>query len=107
MTTEISFDENKYKSRVIFGQSETPKMVKFLIGKGLVKNEKSAQNLLISITIFFLLISSYMFLVFVFDVNVFNKTPAETIEQKELRIERVEKAKKLRDQRQNNTTNTQ
>ena len=61
MPEEISFDNNNnnfnYKSRVILGQPETPKMVKFLIGKGIVKSEKQAGYLMICMTMLFFLSS--------------------------------------------------
>jgi hypothetical protein len=61
MSADISFDENKYKikSHVVLGQPESPKMVRYLISKGIVKSEKQALNILlilmlisISLTIF-------------------------------------------------------
>ncbi len=50
MSTEnnITFesDKFKYKSRVILGQTQVPGMTKFLLGKGIVKNEKQAMSIL-------------------------------------------------------------
>lgn len=112
--SEITFNDNnnlKYKSRVILGQSEVPKMTKFLIGKGIVKNEKSAQNLLLWVTVSFLLASVYVFAIYVFDVQMFNPTPVQTLEQTPEQIQRIkerrERVERLRQERLNNTTNTQ
>ncbi len=49
MISPIQYNEedSSYKSRTILGQPKTPKMIGFLIRKGIVKNEKSAGVLLI------------------------------------------------------------
>ena len=50
-------DENNsytYKSRVILGQGESPKMVLSLVKWGLVKNERQAGNILLTMSICFL-----------------------------------------------------
>lgn len=103
MPTEnnLTFDENKYKikSRVILGQMETPGMIKFLIQKGIVKNEKTAQGILIAAACAFLLVSVYVFAVFVFDVKLFDKAPVLTPELIQAREERMQK---IKEQRQNN-----
>ena len=58
MSTEnnITFesDKFKYKSRVILGQTQIPGMTKFLLGKGIVKNEKQAMRILSITTVLFL-----------------------------------------------------
>ncbi len=58
MSTEnnITFesDKFKYKSRVILGQTQVPGMTKFLLGKGIVKNEKQAMSILSITTVLFL-----------------------------------------------------
>jgi hypothetical protein len=96
-------DTFKYKSRVILGQAEVPKMTKFLMSKGIAKSEKTANILLLSITTLSLLLSIYVFAVFVFDVQLFNTTP----EQLQLREEARERFNQIREKRQNNTNNTQ
>ncbi len=56
--TDLQFeDENKnytYKSRAILGQAESPKMALALIKWGLAKNEKQAANILLGVSICFL-----------------------------------------------------
>jgi hypothetical protein len=50
---EITFNDNnnfKYKSRVILGQPKVPNMSKFLVGKGIVKNEKQALFIMLAFT---------------------------------------------------------
>lgn len=58
----ISFDDNnfKFKSRSIFGSSEIPGMTKFLVGKGLVKNETQAMYFMIILIIIFVCTSMYI-----------------------------------------------
>jgi len=103
----ISFDDNlNFKSRSILGSPQTPGMTKFLINKGLVKNEKQANSLMIIITILFLLVAVYVFAKYVFEVDVFNKTPEPTLEQMQMREEAEQRFEQLKQQRSNNT-NTQ
>lgn len=104
----ISFDTDntRFKSRTILGSPQTPGMTKFLINKGLVKDEKQANSLMIIITILFLLAAVYVFAKYVFEVNLFNKQPELTQEQIQRREEITERLEQLRQQRSNNT-NTQ
>ncbi len=64
MSTEnnITFesDKFKYKSRVILGQTQVPGMTKFLLGKGIVKNEKKAMIILSITTVLFLGLSIFI-----------------------------------------------
>ncbi len=53
-------DQFKYKSRVILGQSEVPKMTRFLMSKGIVKNEKQATTVLFLITLISFSLSGYI-----------------------------------------------
>ncbi len=106
MPTDISFEENKYKikSRVILGQTQVPGMIKFLLNKGIVKTEKTAHALLLSITGLFLLAAVYVFSVYVLGVsmgNVDKVADKEKIEQAKKRIEEIKK------QRGVNTKNNQ
>lgn len=106
--SEITFNDNnnfKYKSRVILGQSEVPKMTKFLIGKGIVKNEKSAQNLLLWVTVSFLLASVYVFAIYVFDVQI-GQTNVITEEQKDIR-KKVQIMRQQYDIKNSNTSTNQ
>ena len=104
MSTEnnISFENDnfKYKSRVILGQAEVPKMTRFLIGKGVVKNEQSANVVLTTVTVISLLLSVLIFIVFVFDVNLSQKP--EINQEAPVSKDRVEK---LRQQRNSNLNN--
>ncbi len=110
MSTEnsISFDENKYKikSRSILVQAEVPKMITFLTTKGIVKNEKQAQMVLLGATACFFIASIFVFMVFVLDVEVFNKNPQPTQEQIQMREERMQKMQQVREQMQGSTNNT-
>ena len=96
----ISFDDNlKFKSRTIFGQSQTPGMTRFLMKKGIVKNEKQATIFMFTTSIIFFLLSIYVFIVYVFDIQLFNKTTV-TPEQIQANRERMEQ---IRNRAQNNT----
>lgn len=107
----ISFESDsiRYRSRSILGVPQVPKMTKFLMGKGVVKNEKQAQIALLSIAVLSLLLSTYVFASFVFDVQLFNQTPKLTEEQIQLREETAERFNKIREQQNkiNNTQNSQ
>lgn len=57
---DITFnDNNNYKSKSILSTSQTPGMAKFLINKGIVKNEKQARGILLTIIMVFF-ISSFV-----------------------------------------------
>ena len=71
-------DQFKYKSRVIFGQAEVPKMTRFLIGKGLVKNEKQATTIMFTVTIL-LFIASFVLIY----INFFRQPSAPEISPEE------------------------
>lgn len=58
-------ESNRFKSRVVLGIPQTPGMVNFLIGKGVIKNEKQAGNFLLALTCAFFLASIVIFVVFV------------------------------------------
>ena len=73
----LEFDEEQYKSRIILEKGKTPKMVSFLIKKGIVKSEKQASVLLVAISTFFFLISIFIFAYYVFGIrNPFAKQPS-------------------------------
>ncbi len=78
MSTEnnITFesDKFKYKSRVILGQTQVPGMTKFLLGKGIVKNEKQAMSILSITTVLFLGLS-----IFIIYTNFFKEPAVPTI----------------------------
>jgi hypothetical protein len=63
MSTDISFDENKYKikSKGILNQSESSGIIKYLINKGIIKNEKQGSVILILLTVLFMT-SSFLIL---------------------------------------------
>ncbi|MBC7766657.1 hypothetical protein H7Y21_01535 [Arenimonas sp.] len=50
---DITFDEYKYKSRSILGQSESPAMIRSLVKHGVVKNEGQAFIFMVMITSLF------------------------------------------------------
>ena len=69
--SDITFNDNnnfKYKSRVILGQAEVPKMTRFLMSKGIVKDEKQATGILFLITLL-----SFSFTVYLVYSNFFKK----------------------------------
>ncbi len=57
----ISFDDSKFKikSRVVLGQEETPKIIKFLVNKKIVKTEKQALIFLLILLIIALSLSVF------------------------------------------------
>jgi len=96
-------DSSAFKSRTILGASQTPGMTKFLMKRGIVKNEKQATVFMISISTLFFLLSLYVFIVYVFDIRLFNKQPTMTPEQIQANKERMQQ---MRDRARNNV-NTQ
>ncbi len=60
--SQVQFEDNDFhiKSRRIFGEPETPTMIKFLLNRGFAKNEKQALYILISVIIVALLISVFL-----------------------------------------------
>jgi hypothetical protein len=74
--SELQFEENDtsaFRSRTILGNAETPKMINFLINKGIVKDQKTAGKLLLVLCAVFILTSIYILAAFVFDVNFTNR----------------------------------
>lgn len=61
--SELQFEENnfQYKSRTILGDPQVPKVIKFLLGNKIVKNEKQAQALLLAVVIISVLLAIYFF----------------------------------------------
>lgn len=61
-TNNLTFesDKFKYKSRTILSTPQVPGMTKFLMNKGIVKNERQAIILMFAITIIFSGLSIYM-----------------------------------------------
>ena len=74
--SNLEFDEEKFKSTVIFGNQKTPRMVSFLIKKGLVKSEKTAGTFLIVLSLTFFSLSIFIFVYFVLGIKTFSK-PAQ------------------------------
>jgi hypothetical protein len=60
--SQVVFEDNDFhiRSRRIFGEPETPTMVKFLLNHGIAKNEKQALYILIGVIIVSLLIPFYI-----------------------------------------------
>ncbi|MES2623040.1 MAG: hypothetical protein V4576_01375 [Patescibacteria group bacterium] len=52
---------NRFKSRVVLGQPEHPKVLDFILKTGIVKTEKSALTILILLTVLIFGISIYIF----------------------------------------------
>lgn len=88
----ISFDEDNsnFKSRVILGAPQIPGVTKFLLHKKWVKDERQATNLMVILTILFLLISAYIFAAHVFDIKFFGAKSTITPEQIQANKERME-----------------
>lgn len=105
MTNDITFDENKYqiKSRTILGQAEVPGMTRFLLRKGIVKNEKAAQMTLLWSAIIFLGVSLIIFSVFIFDIR-FTQGKPEDPEAVMRRQAVKEKVLEMRNGKINNTS---
>ncbi len=65
MSTEnnVTFDDSKFKikSRAIFGRPEVPNIIKFLVNKKIVKNEKQAVILVFILFIIFIALTVYLF----------------------------------------------
>ena len=61
--------DSRFQSRVILGRPETPKMVAFMINKGIIKNEKTAGNVLIVISAVFFLSAIFIFGYFVLGIG--------------------------------------
>ena len=57
----INFEENNnYKSRVILGQEQRPKMIDLVLKTGLVKTDKSAATVLMTLSIVIFVVSMYV-----------------------------------------------
>ncbi|MBC7982068.1 hypothetical protein H7X65_03250 [Candidatus Parcubacteria bacterium] len=110
MSTEnITFENDnnfKYKSRVVFGQAEVPGMVRFLMRKGIVKNEKTAQTFMVGAIIAFFVSSLIVFAIFVFDVRLPGSAPKEDPEAAMQRETTNERRQQMRNNQINNTANT-
>lgn len=69
MSNQVQFEEennsSSFQSRAILGQFRTPKMIRFLVDKGLVKNEKAAGNALVAITVICILLMIFIFYTYV------------------------------------------
>lgn len=75
--SDISFDDSsyKFKSRTILRQEESPAMIRSLVTRGIVKNEKQALALMTSCSILFFLAALYIFAVYVFDFRLGTNAP--------------------------------
>lgn len=64
MPPEITFDDTKYKIRsraiTILGAPEVPTMIKFLVKKGIAKNEKQAVIIISIMIVLFIGVSIYL-----------------------------------------------
>lgn len=98
---DIQFDEFKIKPKAVLNQPQTSGMVRFLISKGIVKNEKQANYLLMAVTILFFISSIYIFITYVFDISILNKKSKLSPEQVRINKERLQQMMK------NNNTITQ
>lgn len=79
MSEQIQFEGEsstpRFQSRAIFGEPKTPKMVTFLINKGIVKNERAAGQLLLVLCIFFFFLTVYIYAVYVFRITQSEPAP--------------------------------
>jgi hypothetical protein len=63
----VEFEENNsFKNLYAQGNHSNSGMVSYLIKKGFAKSEKGANQILVTISIIFILISIYIFMVYVF-----------------------------------------
>jgi len=80
MSDQVQFDEednsSSFRSRVILGQLKTPKMVRFLINRGIVKSEENAGTFLKTIVIFLIILTVFIFAVYVVGYNPFRRVPS-------------------------------
>ncbi len=62
--SQVVFEDNEFhiKSRRLFGEPETPTMVRFLLKHGFARNEKNALYILIGVIIISLSIPLYILL---------------------------------------------
>lgn len=72
--SDVQFNEeggvsSRFRSRVILGKLETPRMVKFLIKTGFVKNQKTAGNLLLALATIMFLLSIVIFCYFILGIG--------------------------------------
>jgi len=56
----FEFEEQKFSSRSVYSSNQ-PKMIRWLIDKGIVKSEKAASTILIGIAIVFFVVSAFFF----------------------------------------------
>jgi hypothetical protein len=61
--SSITFDESKFniKSRKVLGELEVPTMVKILVNKHIVKNEKQALGLMLTAVVILIIVSIFLF----------------------------------------------
>jgi hypothetical protein len=61
--SSITFDESKFtiKSRRILGELEVPTMIKVLVNRHIVKNEKQAVTLMLALVVILIIISIFLF----------------------------------------------
>lgn len=73
MAVEFEEESNAdgFLDRAILGQSETPKMVSFLINIGISKNKKNAERVLLGSSILFMFLAVSILIFFVLE----NKNP--------------------------------
>ncbi len=90
---DISFEDNsfKFKSRTILSESTVPGLTRFLLKKGIVKNEKQANIFMIFMSIIFFLAAGFVFIVFVLGINDNNRVTKEQIEINRERLKDVPK----------------
>lgn len=91
--SDISFEDNsfKFKSRTILSESTVPGLTRFLLKKGIVKNEKQANIFMIFMSIVFFLAAGFVFIVFVLGINDNNRVTKEQIEINRERLKDVPK----------------
>lgn len=85
MLSPIQFDENdsSYKSRTILGEPRVPKIVRFLINKGIANDEHTAGNLLFRLSIVFLCAAIF---ICIFYVSGFNRPNYEKISKDAMNV---------------------
>ena len=101
--SDISFEDNsfKFKSRTILSESTVPGLTRFLLKKGIVKNEKQANIFMICMSIIFFCLAVYVFASYVFGYRFYIKKDVQ------INYEHLEMTKDYIQQIKKNSQNTQ
>jgi hypothetical protein len=106
--SDISFETSsqiRFNNIASLSQKESKGIINFLINKGVVKDVKGANNLLLIVSVLVFALSIYIFTAYVFDINISsNKNTEEAGQKVQANKERIQQ---LRDKARNNINTTQ